>query len=86
MFLFFILTVLFLHLGFSSFNGKFAEAFAATFGVFFCVHVVCSDDFNVAVFWSDHYNPKLITHFRHVSMHPDILAFTNLIVQNVYVA
>ena len=34
-FLFFILTVLFLHLGFSSFNGKFAEAFAATFGVFF---------------------------------------------------
>jgi len=39
--LFFVIpTIPFLHIGFSIFYGKFAETFAATFGVFCCVHVL----------------------------------------------
>ena len=39
-------------------------------------------DFRLAVFWSDHRNPKVIPTLQHCSMDPDILTFTSPIVWN----
>ena len=48
-----------------------------------CIHPLFADktfsiyDFDyLAAFWSDHCNPKLITHFQNCSMDPDILILT----------
>ena len=51
-----------------------------------CLHRLFADktcsiyDFNLAIFWSDHCNAKLITHFQPSSMDPDIVTFTSPIV------
>ena len=72
----------------------FVEIVCTFDGTFVCrVYVFCTEaklfdafcivDFRFAVFCSDHFNPKLITHFQRCSIDPDILTLTSPIVRNV---